>query len=397
MVAKTFAPLPFITLAALVATNLAGCKGCSQKDKGIADDVVETGTEPPVPFTNDWGQWLTMASTPEGVPAAAAYDLTRGALTYATAEVDADGNATWTHEEVDGYPDSEGLDVGDRGTYASMAIASDGTVWISYLDNKVHNLRYATRDPSSGTWTNAIADVGDGATPSAGYWSSLALNSSGQPVIAHYDSGKGRLRVAHWSGSGFTGEVVDEGEDVTADSGETVEANVGQYAKLKIADGKEYIAYYDAAAGALKLAVGTAGSYSVEVVDDTDNVGAWPDMMIDSDGTVHIAYQDVGNQDLKYAEGKPGSWTISVIDDGEYRGADAALFMNGTYPAVVYFDGRYNNVLLAQNAGDTWTSDTLAGDEGALGFHNEAITAGGVHYAGCFNYTERTVWFHKLD
>lgn len=397
MVATKLAPLTLAITLSLLATNLAGCKGCSNKDKEVADDVVETGEPKPVPFTNDWGQWLTMAVTPEGVPAAAAYDLTQGALTFATAELDGEGKATWTHEEVDGYADSEGLDVGDRGTYASMAIASDGKVWISYFDNKVNNLRYAVRDPKEGAWTTAIADTGEGATPNAGMWSSLALDGSENPVIAHYDAGKGRLRVAHWGGSSFSGEVVDQGEDVTPDTGETIDADVGRYAKLKIAGGKEYIAYYDAAAGALKLASGTAGSYSVEVVDDSADVGAWPDLMIADDGTVHIAYQDVENQDLKYAIGTPGSWTISTVDDGEYRGADGALFMNGSYPAVVYFDGRYNNVLLAQNAGDTWTSDTLAGDEGALGFHNEVVTAGGVHYAGCFDYTARDVWFHKLD
>lgn len=397
MVAFRSPPLPFALLLALAATKLSGCKGCSNKDKATPDDVVETSEPEPEPFTNDWGQWLTMAVTPEGVPAAAAYDLTQGALTYATAELDAEGNPTWTHEEVDGYADSEGLDVGDRGSYASMAIASDGKVWISYFDNKVNNLRYAVRDPSTKAWTNAIADTGEGATPNAGMWSSLALDASGSPVIAHYDAGKGRLRVAHWGGSSFSGEVVDQGEDVATDSGETIDADVGRYANLAIAGGKEYIAYYDAAAGALKLAVGTAGSYSVEVVDDSADVGAWPDLLVEDDGTVNIAYQDVENQDLKYARGTPGSWTISTVDDGEYRGADAALFMNGSYPAIVYFDGRYNNVLLAQNAGDTWSNDTLAGDEGALGFHNEVVTAGGVHYAGCFNYTERTVWFGKLD
>lgn len=397
MVPFRTAPLAFGACLALLSTNLVGCKGCSNKDKATPDDVIETGDGEDEPFTNDWGQWLTMAVTPDGRPAAAAYDLTAGAITYAVAELDSDGDPTWKHEEVDGYADEDGLDVGDRGTYASMAIASDGKVWVSYFDNKVNNLRYAVRDPLSGTWTNAIADTGEGATPNAGLWSSLALDASGSPVIAHYDAGKGRLRVAHWGGSSFSGEVVDMGEDATGDSGETIDADVGRYAKLKIAGGKEYIAYYDAAAGALKLAVGTSGAYEVEVVDDSADVGAWPDLLIDDQGTVHIAYQDVENQDLKLAVGTPGAWTISVIDDGEYRGADAALFMNGSYPAVVYFDGRENNVLLAQSAGDTWTSDTLAGEEAALGFHNEVITAGGVHYVGCFDYTARNVWFHKLD
>lgn len=388
---------PFVVvLGALALANLPGCKGCANKDKEGTDDVGETGSGP-VPFTDDWGQWLSMAVTTDGKPAAAAYDLTLGAVTYATAELDSDGNPTWTHEEVDGYYGEGGIDVGDRGTYTSMAIAPDGTVWISYYDNKVYNLRYAKRDPADGTWTTGIADTGSGLTPNVGQWSSLALDSANNPVIASYDSDKQQLRIAHWGGSSFTGEVVDEGEDATGDSGETISADVGKYAKLKITGNTEYIAYYDAANGALKLAHGNAGSYTTEVVDDTADVGAWPDMIADSDGTLHISYQDVENQDLKYAEGKTGSFTLSTVDTGEYRGADTALFMNGSYPAVVYFDGRYNNVMLAQNAGDTWTTDTVAGDDEALGFHNEVIAVGGSHYAGCFDYTNRTVWFHKLD
>lgn len=395
MVASKLPPLLTAAALGLLATNLTGCKGCSNKDKD-GDDVSETGPTEPPPFTNDWGQWLAMGVTPDGAPAAVAYDLTQGAITYATAELGSDGTPTWTHEEVDGYADSEGLDQGDRGAYASMAIASDGTVWASYYDLKVKNLRYAKRDPADGTWTNGIADTGEGATKNAGLWSSIALDASGNPVIAHHDEEKGTLRVAHWGGSSFSGEVVDEGSDVTGDTGETIDADVGAYAKLRISGGTEYIAYYDAAAGALKLAVGSSGSYSVEVVDDSADVGAWPDLLIDDQGQVHIAYQDVENQDLKYAVGSPGSWTISTIDDGEYRGADAALFMNGSYPGVVYFDGRYNNAVLAQKAGDTWSSDTLAGDDAALGFHNEVITVGGSHYAGCFDHTNRTVWFGKL-
>lgn len=380
-----------------LAVGLAGCDGCNNKDKEVADDIKESTPPEPVPFTNDWGQWLTMAVTPDGQPAAAAYDLTQGALTYATAEVDGDGNATWTHEEVDGYLDSEGLDQGDRGTYASMAIASDGKVWIAFHDNRVLNLRYAYRDPSTGTWTTGVADTGGGATPQAGRWASLALDASGNPVVAHYDIYKMALRVAHWGGTAFSGEVVDEGEATTDTAGAEVEADVGKYARLRIHDGVEYIAYYDAANGALKLAYGTSGSYTIEVVDDTGDVGTWPDMLIDDQGKIQIAYQDVTNQDLKYAVGSPGSWTISTVDSGEYRGADAALFMNGSYPAIMYFDGRENNVMLAQNAGDTWTADTVAGDGAALGFHNEVVTASGVRYAGCFDYTNRTLWFQKLD
>ena len=380
--------------AALLAPTLPGCKGCS-KDKGTETGTIgETGTEEEPYVPADWGQWLTMAATPEGNAAVAYYDRDKGALGYAEATP---GDApTWVHEQVDGYTSSEGLDTGDRGKFASMAIADDGTRWIAYQDLLTRTLRYATRT-ADGDWSSGVADTGEGATPKAGAFASLALDGSGYPVVAHYDEAKARLRVAHWNGSSFSGEVVDEGEDVTGDTGGTVDADVGQFARLRISGGTEYIAYYDAAAGALKLAVGTSGSYDIEVVDDGGDVGQWPDMLVASDGTIHIAYHDVENQDLKYAVGTPGSWTTTTVDEGEYVGADTALFLNGNYPAIVYFDGRNNDVKLAQNTGSDWTTDTLAGADGALGYHNEVITAAGAHYAACYDYTSRTIWFSPLD
>lgn len=385
----TVQPRPLFHVG-LVAIPLLSLFGCKDPKDSIKESVP---VEAPEPFTNDWGQWLSMGVMPDGSPAAASYDRTEGGMVFATATVSG-GVPTWTHEKVDGYPDDAGLDAGDRGTYTSMAIGSDGAVWVAYYDLKVRTLRYSNRAPD-GTWTSGVGDVGEGATPNAGVFTSIALDGQGRPVIAHHDEEKGRLRVAHWNDSSFSGEVVDEGEALTTDTG-TTDADVGEFAKIRIAGGVEYIAYYDRANGALKLAKGTAGSYSIEVVDDSADVGQWPDLLIEDDGTVHIAYQDVDNQDLKYAVGTPGSWTISTVDDGDYVGADGALFMNGSYPAIVYFDGHDNNVKLAQKSGDAWTADTLAGSEGALGYHNEVITTGGVRYAACYDYTHRTVWFSEL-
>ena len=105
--------------------------------------------------------------------------------------------------------------------------------------------------------------------------------------------------------------------------------------KLKIIGGVEYMAYYDAANGDLKLAIGD----TVHVVDDAGDVGKWPDFAVVGD-TVHIVYQDAGLQQLKYATGAPGAWDISVVDTAPYTGADTALYVEAGAPKVVYFQGR---------------------------------------------------------
>jgi hypothetical protein len=380
---------PFLTLGALSgALLLQGCEGCN-------DTNVEPKADEAPAFTNDVGSWLSMAVTPEGKPALAFYDRTMGALGYAVGTVDKDGGVKWAYEEVDSYPDENGLNPGDAGRYASLAIASNGQVWIAYQDTSNGTLKYAHK--GDGVWDLGVADVGGGAKSDAGYWASLALDSSGNPVVAHFDKGKGNLRVTRWNGSTFTGAVAAEGEPHTADTGgEETPATVGEYADLVIgSDGTEYIAYYDRAAGALMFASGKGGSFDTEVVDDTGDVGQWPSMVVDG-GEIWIAYQDVGNQDLRVASGKSGNWATAGVDEGNHIGADAALFVDDGKAGVIYFDGFANDMKLARNGGSSWSTEKVTGDQGALGFHNESVKIGDTRYVACYDYTARSVFFAAL-
>ncbi len=373
--------------------GLTGCKGC-QSENAITAQNVDTGEV----FDNDWGKWLSMDTTLDGSPAIAYYDETAGAVGFAVANIREDGTVGWYREEVDGYINEDGFDSGDRGKYAAMQIAADGTVWIVYQDVALHTLRYAMRD-LEGNWTSDVADIGGGSSPDAGYFASLALDGEGNPVAVHYDQGKGNLRIARWIGGSFTGEVLAEGEDYTpTDTGaETVEANVGEFAKILITGGIEYVAYYDRAAGDLKLSWGTAGAHSIETIDTDGDVGQWPDLLIDS-GTIHIAYHDVTNQDLRYAWGEPGGWSTTVVDDDEYVGADTDIFLKDGAPAIAYFDGRNNNMKMAWQSGGEWMTDTVVGADGALGFFNEVVVNdAGESFAACYNYTDHTLWFSALD
>ncbi len=349
------------------------------------------------PFTNDWGQWLSLNVLPDGRPVAAFYDYTVGGVGFAIATIGADGSVSWSYEEPDGYPEAGGLDAGNRGKYVDMAVAPNGDVWLAYQDLQNENLRYARRYFLSGIWENGLADAGSGSQTSSGYFPSIELDSSGNPVVAHYDQGNGELRVAHWQGAGFSGEVVDAGTAPEVPEGETApQPDVGQFPSLQIVSGVEYIAYYDKLNGDLLLARGNSGAYSTEVVLSEGDVGAWVDMVV-SDGTVHMAFHDVGNQDLVYGVGEPGNFTFSVVDDGKYVGADADLLLVGGNPRIAYFDGYMNDMKVATKISDGWDIETIAGDSGAMGFFNEMVETGGRVYAGCYDYTNRTVWFSAIN
>lgn len=380
--------LPLLALAAL-----QGCNGCGS-DQGIIPDPSVTD---PVEEAHDVGSWLSMGAMPDGRPAVAYYDRDSDALGFAIGTVTEDG-ATWASEKVDSYPDDNGLNPGDAGKYASMAIAADGVVWIAYQDSSNSYLKYAKRD-TAGAWTTGVADVGGGSSSDAGYWATIALDPSGNPVAAHFDANQGTLRVTRWNGTAFTGGVAYQGtEYVPTDTAtEAAPAAAGEYANIAIrSDGTEYIAFYDRAWGALRLATGGASGYTVEVVDDAGDVGQWPDILFDGTDT-QIAYQDVTNQDLKLASGRPGgTWTTEIVDSGDHVGADSAIYAYGSDPAIFYFDGANNDMKLARKSGGTWVLETVAGSTGALGYHNETVEIGGARYVACYDYTARGIWFSAL-
>jgi hypothetical protein len=375
--------------------TLEGCKSCSDSELHTDGDGPIGTDEAPA---HDIGSWLSMGVMPDGHPAVAYYDRTSDALGFAIGTIKLDGTAQWATEEVDSYPDENGLNPGDAGKYASMAIDSSGIVWIAYQDTGNGILKYAKRD-AAGTWTVAGADVGGGAHSDAGYWASIALDPSGNPVVAHYDKGQGNLRVARWNGSAFAGAVAYTPTDYvpTDTATETADGDAGEYAKLRITpDGTEYIAFYDRAWGALRLASGNASGYSVELVDDSADVGQWPDLLVDG-ASVSITYHDVTNQDLKLAQGRAGGgWTLSTLDTGDHVGADSAIYADGSDVAAVYFDGANNDMKLARKSGDAWELETVTGSGSALGYHNETVLIDGTRYVACYDYTARTIWFSAL-
>ena len=157
------------------------------------------------------GQLVEHAVDLDGAPVISHYHRSQGAVGFATRPGPTTG-LRWRHEQVDGYPDENGFDAGDRGKYTTLAVAADGRVWVAYQDVQNRNLRYATRPAGTTEWESGSADVGAGAAPDAGHYAAMALDAYGNPIVAHYDAGAGQLRVTRWNGTAFSGAVVDAGD-----------------------------------------------------------------------------------------------------------------------------------------------------------------------------------------
>jgi hypothetical protein len=375
-----------LALASLAPALVAvGC-GCNQEYSFPEPEGVQFPDPPP-----DFGSHLSFGVAPDGRRVTMTYyDRVTEGIGFATGRFSESGELLWRHEQVDGYPEEDGLDRGDRGRYTSHLVTPEGMVIVAYQDSSNGQLKAAERlGPNN--WESMNVDAGLGETVTdAGNWASIGLLSDGTAVIAHFDEAAGVLRFSRRAANGWVNE--------TAWAGEGEEAVVGSYADLLVKDDVVYIAFYNVSNGNLELVEGGEGNWSHSTIDSIGNVGQWPSLLT-TDDELLVAYHDVGNQDLKLGRRAlaGGGWNLETIDRGEYRGADTELFLRDGLPHIVYFDGRDNNIVHAgQGTDGAWSIQTIAGGDRAVGFYNEVVEVGGRVIVGSFDHTNSALFTTEL-
>ncbi len=367
----------------------------------------EPPSEPPPP---DHGSWLSMDVAPDSERVVISYyDRSNGDLGFAVGTPQDDGSIIWLHEKVDGGVDGTGFDTGDRGSYSSMRVAPDGTVWIAFYDATLKQLRYAHRQGggpatmSKRSWVTGVIDGG----PDVGTWASLDLDVDGKPVVAYHDAASGTLKVARPAGDPgddgavtWTTAVAWQGQAFNGTDAEGAAifrpADVGEHSFLKIEGGTEFIATYDKAAQRLVLVEGVNGTYNgVAVSPEGSDMGAWPSVAIEG-GVTYVAYHDVGGQHLMVSSRSPAGWVHEVADAAEWVGADTEIIRRNGVISVVYFDARNNDMKLASKQGAVWVQETLGEAGSPVGYHNEAVRVGEDWYAASYNFTTKSLFSVKL-
>ena len=170
------------------------------------------------------------------------------------------------------------------GRYSSIAIDSAGKLHISYYNDVIDDLKYATN--ATGSWVYTTLDsYGD-----VGEYTSIAIDSADKVHISYFDNTNNDLKYA----TNATGSWVC----TTLDSAEYVGMN--NSIAIDSAD-KVHISYFDNTNNDLKYATNATGSWVWTTIDSTGSVGKHTSIAIDSADKVHISYRYGTTGDLKYA------------------------------------------------------------------------------------------------
>jgi hypothetical protein len=177
------------------------------------------------------------------------------------------------------------------GFHTSIAIGTDGLPVISHADSTVWGLRVTKCGNAACSAGNVSTTVDDPPVNTVGRHTSIAIGSDGQPVISHFDSTAGALRVTKCGNAACTAGNVSTTVDDPANA-------VGQYTSIAIGpDGLPVISHQDFTANALRVtkcgnAACTAGNTSTTVDNPANAVGYFASIAIGADGLPVISHQD---------------------------------------------------------------------------------------------------------
>lgn len=205
-----------------------------------------------------------------------------------------------------------------------------------------------------------IVTVDTGGADVVGYYSSLAINSSGNAVIGYFDDSNNDLKLAICNDLACSAPSVQ----TLAPSG-----GQGTYTSLQLASGNiPVIAYYTFPAEDMRLLRcndATCSTFSDTIVD-SGQAGSHNSMVLNSSGNPVMSYYDAGgvNGDLRVGICANATCTVSTITSVDVGANDAGLFTSlrldaSGFPVVAYYDADADSVNLARCHDAICTTSTL--------------------------------------
>jgi hypothetical protein len=253
------------------------------------------------------------------------------------------------------------------GEYTSLAVDALGAVHVGYIDDVTHQLKYYLNFGGQSAIQIIDSETGQGGM---GFFNSIQVDATtGRPHISYYywrspdgTATSDRLKFADATGSGWTPALADP------------QVGRGRYNSLAVdPTGNPVIAYYDTTRK-LRLAGRISGTWISIVVDSLGDPGRFNSIALDPAGHEHISYIAATPLELRYAVSNGVTWALEDVAQVGIAGTvtpGTSLALDASnFPHIAFYDGAAGKLKYASRVGaNNWTVETvdslIGGDVGA--------------------------------
>ena len=221
----------------------------------------------------------------------------------------AKGDAVVATTSGDGWELTPVTDAGHDGWDNSIALDGDGNWYAAGIDPAQFGGVSGVEVASNAGGSLNVEEVGSGPIVYE-FATSIALDDEGLPGVTYYDDKVQALAYASFDGSEWSVELVDQNGDAGRYASLAYDV-----------DGNPHISYFvfdSATAGTVRFAHWDGSAWQIENVDMLDNVQAGhigarkiTSLAIDAAGTIHLAYQDLDC--IVYGRRDESGWAVGEV------------------------------------------------------------------------------------